>query len=122
MSQLLKRYNGNVDYALKAYNWGMGNMDAWVKTGRGVNGQVMPLETQQYSGRVAGYYRQMANGAMIPGNSGGSVDQSQTSTTNIGTVNVQGTPETVDQLTRSINDQVSRSHVTVTFAGANNPA
>lgn len=121
MSQLLKRYNGNVDYALKAYNWGMGNMDSWIKTGRGVNGQVMPMETQQYSGRVAGYYRQMANGAMIPGNSGGSVDQSQTSTTNIGTVNVQGTPETVDQLTRSINDQVSRSHVTVTFAGANNP-
>lgn len=122
MSQLLKRYNGNVDYALKAYNWGMGNMDSWIKTGRGVNGQVMPLETQQYSGRVAGYYRQMANGAMIPGNSGGSVDQSQTSTTNINTVNVQGTPQTVDQLTRSIEDQVSRSHVTVTFAGANNPA
>ena len=122
MSQLLKRYNGNVDYALKAYNWGMGNMDSWIKTGRGVNGQVMPMETQQYSGRVAGYYRQMANGAMIPGNSGGSVDQSQTSTTNINTVNVQGTPQTVDQLTRSIEDQVSRSHVTVTFAGANNPA
>lgn len=122
MSQLLKRYNGNVDYALKAYNWGMGNMDSWIKTGRGVNGQVMPMETQQYSGRVAGYYRQMANGAMIPGNSGGSVDQSQTSTTNINTVNVQGTPATVDQLTRSIEDQVSRSHVTVTFAGANHPA
>jgi len=122
MSQLLRRYNGNVDYALKAYNWGMGNMDSWIRTGRGVNGQVMPLETQQYSGRVAGYYRQMANGAMIPGSSGGSVDQSQTSTTSIGTVYVQGTPETVDQLTRSIEDQVSRSHVTVTFAGANNPA
>lgn len=122
MSQLLRRYNGNVDYALKAYNWGMGNMDSWIKTGRGVNGQVMPMETQQYSGRVAGYYRQMANGAMIPGNSGGSVDQSQTSTTNINTVNVQGAPVTVDQLTRSIEDQVSRSHVTVTFAGANNPA
>lgn len=122
MSQLLNRYNGNVDYALKAYNWGMGNMDSWVKTGRGVNGQVMPMETQQYSGRVAGYYRKMANGAMMPGDSGGAVDQSQTSTTNIGTVNVQGTPETVDQLTRSVQDQVSRSHVTVTFAGANNPA
>lgn len=122
MSQLLKRYGGNVDYALKAYNWGMGNMDSWVKTGRGVNGQVMPMETQQYSGRVAGYYRKMANGAMMPGNAGGAVDQSQTSTTNIGTVNVQGTPETVDQLTRSVQEQVSRSHVTVTFAGANNPA
>lgn len=122
MSQLLKRYNGNVDYALKAYNWGMGNMDSWVKTGRGVNGQVMPLETQQYSGKVAGYYRKMANGAMMPGNAGSAVDQSQTSTTNIGTVNVQGTPETVDQLTRSVQEQVSRSHVTVTFAGANNPA
>ena len=122
MSQLLKRYNGNVDYALKAYNWGMGNMDAWVKTGRGINGQVMPMETQQYSGRVAGYYRKMANGAMMPGNTGGAVDQSQTSTTSIGTVYVQGTPETVDQLTRSVQEQVSRSHVTVTFAGANNPA
>lgn len=122
MSQLLKRYGGNVDYALKAYNWGMGNMDSWIKTGRGVKGQVMPMETQQYSGRVAGYYRKMANGAMMPGSTSGAVDQSQTSTTNIGTVNVQGTPETVDQLTRSVQEQVSRSHVTVTFAGANNPA
>lgn len=122
MSQLLKRYNGNVDYALKAYNWGMGNMDSWVKTGRGVNGQVMPMETQQYSGKVAGYYRRMANGAMMPGNAGGAVDQSSKSETHIGNVYVQGTPETVDQLTRSVQEQVSRSHVTVTFAGANNPA
>lgn len=122
MSQLLKRYGGNVDYALKAYNWGMGNMDAYLKTGRGASGQEMPQETQNYSGRVAGYYRRMANGAMMPGSSASNVDNSQASTTNIQTVNVQTTPQTVDQLSSAINEQVQRSHVTVSFAGANNPS
>lgn len=122
MSQLLKRYGGNVDYALKAYNWGMGNMDAYLKTGRGASGQEMPQETKNYSGRVAGYYRRMANGAMMPGSSASNVDNSQASTTNIQTVNVQTTPQTVDQLSSAINEQVQRSHVTVSFAGANNPS
>lgn len=123
LSQLIRRYKGNVDYALKAYNWGMGNVDSWIKTGRGVNGQEIPLETQQYSGKVARYYQQMTNSALTPGNVGwGSMDQSQTNSTTIGNVNVYNNPTSVDQLTKSITEQARRSQITVSFAGGVNPS
>lgn len=123
LSQLIRRYKGNVDYALKAYNWGMGNVDSWIKTGRGVNGQGIPLETQQYSGKVARYYQQMTNSALTPGNIGwGSMDQSQTNSTTIGNVNVYSNPTSVDQLTKAITDQAHRSQITVSFAGGVNPS
>lgn len=51
-SGLLNRYNGNVENALSAYNWGEGNMDAYLKTGRGKKGQSMPLETQRFAPSV----------------------------------------------------------------------
>lgn len=117
LSQLIKRYGGNVDHALKAYNWGMGNMDSWLKTGLGSKGQVMPRETQDYSGKVASYYQKMTNTAMTPSNMGYSQGSSQTSTTNIGTVNNYSNPTSVDQLTQSIEQQARRSHITVAFSG-----
>lgn len=123
LSQLIRRYKGNVDSALKAYNWGMGNVDSWIKTGRGVNGQEIPLETQQYSGKVARYYQQMTNTALTPGGSGyTSVDKTQTHETRIDKVYVNSNPTSVDQLTQSINQQAQRSHVTVSFAGGVNPS
>jgi len=54
--------------ALYAYNWGAGNVDAWIKTGRGVNGQEMPQETADYAPAVlarAGYHMR-AGGANEP--------------------------------------------------------
>jgi len=45
---------GNVDDALRAYNWGPGNMAAYVKTGYGAKGQPMPQETQKYVRAVQG--------------------------------------------------------------------
>ena len=54
LAQMLKRYNGDTAKALAAYNWGPGNMDAYIKTGKGVAGQEMPLETQNYVKRVLG--------------------------------------------------------------------
>jgi len=44
----LKQFNGNLEHALIAYNWGPGNLKAWLKTGKGVNGQPMPEETRKY--------------------------------------------------------------------------
>lgn len=117
LSQLIKRYGGNVDHALKAYNWGMGNMDSWLKTGLGSKGQVMPKETQEYSGKVASYYQKMTNTAMTPSTMGYGQDNSQTSSTSIGTVNVYSNPTSADQLTHSIEQQARRSHVTVAFSG-----
>lgn len=48
LKSLLDRYNGDVDKALAAYNWGPGNVD------RG--GRRMPAETREYLVRVKDYY------------------------------------------------------------------
>lgn len=54
LAQLLKRYKNNVENALLAYNWGMGNVDAYLKTGKGKHGQAMPTEAKEYAARVKG--------------------------------------------------------------------
>jgi soluble lytic murein transglycosylase-like protein len=48
LRDLLDRYNGNVDSALAAYNWGPGNMDR--------RPEHMPRETQNYLVRVKQLY------------------------------------------------------------------
>ena len=53
LTQLYTQF-GNVDDALRAYNWGPGNMAAYVKTGYGAKGQPMPQETQKYVRAVQG--------------------------------------------------------------------
>ena len=45
LRQLLDRYNGDVDHALAAYNWGMGNVDRHGLTR-------LPEETRNYLARV----------------------------------------------------------------------
>lgn len=54
LKQMLDHYNGNMEHALMAYNWGPGNMDAWLKTGKGMQGQPMPKETREYASGVLG--------------------------------------------------------------------
>lgn len=49
----LQKYNGNLDYALAAYNWGPGNVDKWIRNGADVNR--LPKETQKYIPEVRGY-------------------------------------------------------------------
>lgn len=119
LSQLIKRYKGNVTDALQAYNWGMGNMDKYIAGGRS---GFMPKETQDYPGKVAKYYQQMTNTALAPRQSGYNQDNSQTSTTHIGTVQVNSNPTSVDQLTQSIEQQAQRSHITVSFSSGVNPS
>lgn len=60
LTQLTNRYGGNEDLALMAYNWGEGNVDAYLKTGKGVNGQPMPRETQEYPGKVRAAQREQS--------------------------------------------------------------
>jgi len=48
LKSLLDRYNGDVDSALAAYNWGPGNLDR--KPDR------LPQETRNYLARVKQYY------------------------------------------------------------------
>ncbi|MBU5611713.1 lytic transglycosylase domain-containing protein [Geomonas azotofigens] len=51
LKDMLRRYNGNVDEALAAYNWGPGNVDR-----HGTD--VLPRETRSYLAKVKGYYAQ----------------------------------------------------------------
>jgi hypothetical protein len=54
LTQLESKYGGDTDRALLAYNWGPGNVDAWLKTGKGVKGQEIPDEAKQYVAKVRG--------------------------------------------------------------------
>lgn len=46
MAWLMKRYGGNLTYALAGYNWGEGNVDKWIAAGAQWNR--LPAETQGY--------------------------------------------------------------------------
>lgn len=50
LKSLLDRYDGNVDLALAAYNWGMGNLER--------HPQRLPRETQTYIARINNFMRQ----------------------------------------------------------------
>jgi len=48
LRQMLDRYDGDLDKALAAYNWGMGNLDR-------SDGQSLPQETRDYIARIKRY-------------------------------------------------------------------
>lgn len=128
MRQLLNRYDGNVDNALRAYNWGMGNVDKWIANGSDIS--QLPKETREYTGKVYGnmgnarnYYAtqgRMADNRPYQLASSGGQPQIQNST-HINTVNVNSNPTTVDALTKSINQQVSRASTNAAFSSGMNP-
>ena len=50
LNALLQKYNGNLDYALAAYNWGLGNTDRWIS--QGADPAKLPKETRDYIPKV----------------------------------------------------------------------
>lgn len=52
MADLSKKYNGNTQLALAAYNWGPGNVDKWIASG--ANPNAVPAETQNYVKSITG--------------------------------------------------------------------
>ncbi|HAU5488816.1 TPA: lytic transglycosylase domain-containing protein [Cronobacter sakazakii] len=125
MSQLLKRYNGNVDNALRAYNWGMGNVDKWIANGS--DPSALPKETREYTGKVHGnmgdsrnYYAtqgRMADSRPYQLASSGGNPQI-TNSTHINTVNVNSNPQSVDALTKSVEKQAQRASANASFSSS----
>ncbi|MCK6836222.1 lytic transglycosylase domain-containing protein [Enterobacter asburiae] len=127
MRQLLKRYDGNVDNALRAYNWGMGNVDKWIANGSDIS--QLPKETREYTGKVYGNMGNARNYYATQGRmadsrpyelASGSVPSQITNSTHINTVNVNSNPQTVDALTKSINQQAKRATTNASYATAVN--
>jgi soluble lytic murein transglycosylase-like protein len=46
LNAMLQKYNGNLEYALAAYNWGPGNTDKWIA--QGADPAKLPAETRNY--------------------------------------------------------------------------
>ncbi|WP_340032488.1 phage tail tape measure protein [Paenibacillus sp. FSL K6-1122] len=58
ISDLLKKYNGNVEYALAAYNGGPGNVDKWIRKGQ--MGNIPFAETKAYAPKVLAAYSEIS--------------------------------------------------------------
>lgn len=110
MAQLLKRYNGNTTNALRAYNWGMGNMDKYLAG----DIQNMPQETIDYPFKIAQHYKGLNSMAISKPVNGGYSSGDSTSIT-INEVNVNSNPATAQQLSEDIKAQVQRSRTNVVF-------
>jgi hypothetical protein len=50
LAAMLREYNGNLDHALAAYNWGPGNVDKWLAAG--ADPAKLPKETREYIPKV----------------------------------------------------------------------
>ncbi|KAB1581161.1 lytic transglycosylase domain-containing protein [Serratia marcescens] len=113
LSENLRHYHGNLQLALAAYNAGVGRID------NALSGRGAPLtdETLNYPGRVLSYMDETRNYYTNTGTASapGAIDNSQTSATHINTVNVNSHPLTVEELTRSIQEQSRRSGLTGAF-------
>lgn len=137
MRDLLKHYKGNVNHALMAYNWGMGNVDKKLKyiSSAGFDSpsskywNTLPKETREYVPKIRAalnakenetlaYYQQQQRIASTPSQTTSKIDNSRSSSTTIGTVVVNSNPTTVDALTRSVNQQVSRASTNAAFSSA----
>ncbi|MFP1901421.1 lytic transglycosylase domain-containing protein [Lonsdalea quercina] len=118
LNQLINRYGGNVDLALMAYNAGMGRIDKHLEG----KGEPLKSETLEYPGKVANYYQQLTQmAAMAPAANiqPQNVDNSQSSSTHINSVQITTNPQTVDEIARSIDEQRRRSTMTGSFISGN---
>lgn len=123
MSKMLKMFDGNIEDALTAYNWGPGNTRKWIDQGRGdgfINGRgefvKRPLESLQYAGKVMDDYNMRGMQHGMPPYVGGS---STVINTHIQKVEVnQADASTVDSLARSANNQLARASTNQAFSSA----
>lgn len=67
LAGLMAQYGGDMQRAFQAYNWGEGNMSAWLRGQKG-----MPQETQTYAPKVFRHMSQVSGGSIIMPQSGSS--------------------------------------------------
>jgi soluble lytic murein transglycosylase-like protein len=69
LKQQLVKYNGNINHALAAYNWGPGNVDKWLAAGG--DPSKLPAETQNYIATVKARNDALQQGQTSGGGGGG---------------------------------------------------
>ncbi|XVL62130.1 phage tail tape measure protein [Paenibacillus amylolyticus] len=72
IADLLKKYNGNVEYALAAYNAGSGNVNKWIKNGQ--MGNIPFSETKAYAPKVLANYNSISGTNSSSSGSGSKLD------------------------------------------------
>lgn len=77
IASLLKKYNGNLEYALAAYNAGPGNVDKWIKAGK--MGNIPFAETKAYAPKVLANYNEISGSSSSTSNTGSATKVKTTS-------------------------------------------
>lgn len=62
-ANLVKKYNGDIELALMAYNGGPGRIDKWLKSGKSIS---LPTETKNYAGKVLSAYNGYSGSSAVP--------------------------------------------------------
>lgn len=101
LQHLRNKYGGDTGLALAAYNWGEGNMDSYLKTGKGAKGQAMPTETQNYV--------QSLTGAKLGERGGAGVSISQSTTIHVNGDNPDATAKSVAREQGRVNGDLVRN-------------
>lgn len=98
IANLLKQYNGKIEYALAAYNAGPGNVNKWIKAGK--MGNIPFAETRAYAPKV------LANYAALSGSSTPTSKTNTGSATKIKTTSSDGktTTEIIKPTQKEITD------------------
>jgi hypothetical protein len=94
LGKLQGKYKGDMGLALAAYNWGEGNVDSWLRTGKGTKGQGMPDETKDYVATITG----SKLGVM---GAGGDISQTNH-------ININVTGQDSEQIAQAVGRQQSR--------------
>lgn len=66
LSAMLRKYKGNIDNALAAYNWGPGNVDKHLKKYGELTPEKLPKETRNYIPKVKNFMAQQERGRPEP--------------------------------------------------------
>ena len=62
---LMRKYHGNLDEVLAAYNWGQGHLDRAIKQHGGFSRDFLPAETQQYVRSIEGRLQQGSSDVQV---------------------------------------------------------